>query len=115
MLAFFALGIAVAGGAWFYERYRRGQVESAEAAATRAQQGTQRLLGESLIAEARALRQSVQAGAREKALQAVVRGRVAGAPLLDLRTEAASALALTDIASFPPWDGITRHGRRVET
>jgi|GEM_PF-6971283 len=115
VLAFSALGIAVAGGAWFYEHDRRARVETAEATATRAQHETQRLLGESLIAEARALRQSGQAGARGKALQAVQRGRDAGAPRSELRTEAASAMALMDMDAFAPWDGVTRHGRRVTT
>lgn len=108
VLAISSLIIAVVGGGWFYERYRRGQVEEAELAATLAQQETQRLLAESLLGEARALRLSGEAGARRKALEAIMRARDAGAPLVALRTEAASALALPDIEAFPPLDGLPR-------
>lgn len=113
VLAFSALGIAVAGGAWYYERHRANQIESAEQTAKHAQQETQRLLGESLVAEARAVRHGGQAGAREKALKAVARGLKAGAPLRELRTEAASALALTDVGNFSEWNGIPRKGART--
>ena len=97
VLAISVLAITIAGGAWFYERYRRGQVETAEATATQAQQRTQQLLVTSLIAEARAVRLSGQAGARDKALRAVAQGLKEGGPLVELRTQAASALALTDV------------------
>ncbi len=108
-----ALWLSIAGGAWYYERHRRGQVEAAEATATRARQRTQELLAESLVAEARAVRLSGQAGAREKALAAVRRALQAGAPLFDLRTQAASALALTDAGDLDPAGEIASAGHRV--
>lgn len=108
-----ALWLSIAGGAWLYEFHRRGQVEAAEAAATRAQQKTQQLLAQSLVAEARAVRLSGQAGAREKSLEAVRRGLAAGAPLFDLRSQAASALALTDAGAPDPGGEIAASGHRV--
>ncbi len=113
ILTFSALWLSIAGGAWFYERHRRGQVEAAEAAATRAQQKTQQLLAASLVAEARAVRLSGQAGARENSLAAVSRGLEAGAPLFELRTQAASALALTDSGALNPSATLAAPGHRV--
>lgn len=97
-----ALTIAIAAGAWLYERHKRNQIGQAEQRARAATEETRELLRESLVAEARALRLNGQAGAREMALQAVSRGRDARADRFALRSEAASALALTDIGEFSP-------------
>jgi WD40 repeat protein len=113
VLAFSALAIAVAGGAWWYERHRADQIEAAEKKASRAQAETNKLLGESLIAEARAVRLSRLAGSRAKALDAVRRGLEAGASITELRTQAASALALTDAGNVDPDRGIAAWGNNV--
>jgi WD40 repeat protein len=102
VLAVAAVAVAAAGGAWLYEKHRADQIAEANQKATRAQSETQRLLGESLVAGARAERLSRLAGARAKALDAVRRGLDAGAPAVDLRTQAASALALYDAGEFTP-------------
>lgn len=97
ILAAAALTLGLAGTAWYYEKHRADEISEAR-------QQTRKLLGDSLIAEARAVRLSRQAGARSKALDAVRRGLEAGASLRDLRTQAASALALTDAGE------VTREG-----
>jgi WD40 repeat protein len=96
VLAFSALGIAVAAGAWFYEKRNSDRLTEANAKATNAEAETRRLLQDSLVAEARAVRQSGVAGARTQALTTVAKALEAGASLIELRTEAASALGLID-------------------
>lgn len=113
VLAFSALGIAAAGGAWFYERHRGNQIAAAEQKATQAEAQTRKLLGDSLVAEARAVRLSRQAGARTKALDAVQRALAAGAPRRELRTQAASALALMDAGEIDPALSLHTEGHRV--
>jgi WD40 repeat protein len=113
VLAFASLGIAAAGGAWFYERLRANQIAAAEQKATQAEAQTKKLLGDSLLAEARAVRLSRQAGARTKALDAVQRALAAGAPLRELRTQAASALALMDAGGVDPERSLQTEGHRV--
>lgn len=100
VLVIAVVAVAMVGGAWLFERYQRSRVERAERAAHQAANETRELLGESLLAEARAVRLSGKAGAREMALAAVARGGAAGADRIQLRSEAASALALTDIGRF---------------
>lgn len=96
VLAFSALGIAVAAGAWLYEKRNTDRLTAANENTLKAEAETRRLLSESLVAEARAVRQSGMAGSRALALDAVQRGLKAGAPVRELRTQAASALALLD-------------------
>ena len=120
VLAFAALGIAAAGGAWLYEKSRADRIAAAEqsaraaqAAAQVAQAETRDLLGKSLVAEARAVRLSGLAGARARALDAVRRGLEAGAPVRDLRTQAASALGLIDAGDPLPGAGLQLPGAVV--
>jgi WD40 repeat protein len=101
-LAVAAVAVTVAAAAWFYERQRADQIAEANQKTISAQAATQRLLGESLVAGARAERLSRLAGARANALDAVARGRQAGASAVELRTQAASALALLDAGDFRP-------------
>ena len=114
ILAVAALCVAVAGGAWMLERGRRQAIETAEQRTRAAKAETQRLLGDSLAAQARSLRKIGQAGARTEALAAVRQARDAGASIEDVRTQAASALGLLDIGDFsaawPP-----NHSFRVRT
>jgi len=113
VLAFSALGIAAAGGAWFYEKSRADRIAAAEQKATTAEAQTKKLLGDSLLAEARAVRLSRQAGARAKALDAVQRALAAGADKRGLRTQAASALALMDAGEIQPEQSLLTEGHRV--
>jgi len=113
VLAIAAVAIAAVGGAWFYEMRRADQIAAAEQRTARAQEETQRLLGESLVAGARAERLSRLAGARAKALEAVQRGLAAGASPLELRTQAASALALIDAGEIRPDRGLRAPGQWV--
>lgn len=110
VVVFAAAGLALAGGAWFYERTRLERVSRTELAARQAEmealrskRRVQELLRDSLLAEAQSVRLSGQAGAREKALAAVERARViGGAPAERMRTEAASALGILDAGEFGP-------------
>jgi WD40 repeat protein len=113
VLAVSALAMAAAGGAWLYEKARADQIVEANHKVTLAQSETQRLLGESLVAGARAERLSRLAGARARALDAVRRGRAAGASALELRTQAASALALIDAGSLRPERSLQAPGHWV--
>ncbi len=114
VLAFAALGVLVAGGAWMLERHRRQAIETAEQEARLAKAETQHLLGESLAAQARSLRKIGQAGARTEALAAARLARNAGASLEDVRTQAASALGLLDIGPFSPaWPLDRQPGQRA--
>lgn len=114
VLAFAALVVALAGGAWMLERHRRQDIEAAEKEARTVRAEKQKLLGESLVTQAQSERKSGEAGAREKALSAALRAHAEGAPLLDVRTQAASALGLFDIGEFsPPWPADRQTGTRT--
>jgi WD40 repeat protein len=113
VLAFSALGIAVAAGAWFYEKRNADRLTEANEKTTRAEAEMRRLLGESLVAEARAVRQSGTAGARAQALEAVRRALAAGAPLTEMRTQAASALALIDAGAVNEERSVQGRGHSV--
>lgn len=96
--------VAVAAGAWMLERNRRQRIETAEGIARSARAETRRLLRDSLVAQARSVRVSGESGARASAISAAIRAREQGADLLDVRTQAASALGLLGIGKFSgPW------------
>lgn len=103
-LAVASVVVAIAGGAWMLERNRRQRIETAEGMALTARAETRHLLGESLIAQARSVRMSGEAGARTEAISAAIRARDQGADLIGVRTQAASALGMLDIGKFSaPW------------
>lgn len=102
VLAFAALGLAAAGGAWMLERHQRQKIETAERNARIAEAETQKTLAESQANQARSLRKIGQAGARTEALEALRKARANGAAIGNVRTQAASALGLLDIGDFSP-------------
>lgn len=113
VLAVSALGITVAGGAWLYEKRNSDRLTEANAKATNAEAVTRRLLQDSLVAEARAVRQSGVAGARQQALTTVGKALEAGASHLELRTQAASALGLLDAGGIQEERSVQGTGQSV--
>ncbi|RYD36176.1 MAG: hypothetical protein EOP86_06685 [Verrucomicrobiaceae bacterium] len=103
-LALASIVVTLVGGGWALERGRRQRIETAEATARTARAETKKLLRESLVAQARSVRISGEAGARAQALSAAVQAREQGADPLEVRTQAASALGLLGIGKFSaPW------------
>ncbi len=114
VLAIASVAVAVALGAWALERGRREQIEGFERRERLAKEEARSRLAESLVPQARSTRLNGEAGAREQALRAVAEGLEVGAPVVDLRTQAASALGLVDMGSFSaPWPPEVARGTRV--